>query len=261
MPDEPRVRIEILSAWIARVEVTRSRGDFGLHPESSLPSSPGARTYQLGYRDAPLYRLRRPGSPQEDWEITPLRSGRCIEGLEAFDPEVDPRYLDWFVESGDLQGLEIPWLLPVGSYLLVQTSRPIYPVRWMLLGDKRVVAPPNVHQLRAQRTFYACVIGSARDDPPLVDQPLVGLTLLDYSPQNALHGLFFFSFSRTRRAPRERKTQPGGVLIVPLEGALVLGPGGADPEARDARCRRDWTEVLARRFVDWCAWLTEEWRE
>ena len=51
--------------------------------------------------------LRMPDEPRVSVEIlrqlTPLRSGRGLERLEAFGPEVDPASLDWFVESGDLQ--------------------------------------------------------------------------------------------------------------------------------------------------------------
>lgn len=264
MPDDPRVSIEILSAWIARVAVRHSSGDFGLYREEEPPGVPSTtRTYQLGYRDAPLYRLRMRDAPGEAWELTPRRSGRVLEKLETFDAQVEQAYLDWFVESGDLQGLELPWVLPAGRYFLVQTSRPFYPVRWMTLGGARVITSRNVLQLRSQKAFYACAFGAELLSPPVMDQPLVGLVLPNYFLEQApLHGLFFFSFSRSNPVARERTAAPGAVLLVPIEGPLVLDSKEGVASAGGAACSPEaWTEARARQFVDWCARLTEEWRE
>lgn len=261
-PDEPEVRIEILSPWVARVEVTRSDGGFGVYLEPGSEPPPGTRVYQFGYREAPLQRLVRPGSPEADWDIQALEKGRGIDALEALDSRIPQAYLDWFVESGDLKGMEIPWLLPVGRYFLVQSKRSIYPVSHAVFGNTgQVIAPPGILQMRSKRPFYSLVLGADRRYPPVIDQPLVGLAMPYCSSEYKLHGIFFFSFSVPRQLQRAFRTGVGVMLIVPAEGPLVLDSNSRkawdSPEAAEEE-RREWAEELAPRFVDWCAGMSEQ---
>jgi hypothetical protein len=242
---EPEVRIEQASPWMAWVTVTREDEDFGLH------AGPGARVHHLGYRDAPLYRVHQGDASGRGWDFQPVPGGRALGPLEAFSTRVDAGYLDWFVESGDLRGVELPWVLPSGRYLLVQTDREAYPVRHWVSGDVRVSAPPGVLQLRGQPPFYSLLFGADRRYPPVIDQPLVGLAMPGYSAAFALHAVFFFSFTLPRQLQREFHLRPGLVLLIPVEGPLVLE--GAGPHGREA-----WARTLAPRFADWCARMRED---
>jgi hypothetical protein len=245
MNENLEVKFKSLSRQVARLDVNRLNSPFGLTVD------PRTQVHHLGYHEAPLYRLAQPFSPDDAWSVEPLTSGRFVRAQQEVGPKLDQAYLDWLRGSGVCRGLEIPWLLPPGSYLMVRTDRPLNKVQSVLLGNEMVPATPNIRVLREQKPVYSCVFGAHPQVPPVLDQPLVGLAVLNYDGSTRRQGMWFFSCVET--APRGTTAGQELVLMIPLEGQLVFDNMGFFSAESEAESRKRWKETLAHEFVTWCA--------
>jgi hypothetical protein len=249
MHEHFEVKFKSLSRQLARLEMNRLASPFGLAVD------PQKQVHHLGYREAPLFRLEQPFSPDDAWSMTPLPGGRFVPAQQDVGQKLDPAYLDWLHGSAVRRGREIPWLLPPGSYLLVRTAHPLNKVQSVMLGNEMVPATPNIRVLREQKPVYSCVLGAQLQEPPVLDHPLVGLAVLNYDGSSRRQGMLFFSSMGP--APRPMPAGQELVLIVPLEGSLVLDNMGAFSAESELQSRQRWKETLAHEFAAWCTGLTQ----
>ncbi|ATB39456.1 hypothetical protein CYFUS_004900 [Cystobacter fuscus] len=244
MTENMEVKFESLSRQVARLDVNRLTSPFGLTVD------PRTQIHHLGYHEAPLFRLEQPFSPDDAWGVEPLSSGRFVRAQPEAGQKLPQAYLDWLRGSAVSRGLEIPWSLPPGSYLLVRTARPLHKVQKVLLGNELVPATPNIRVLREQKPVYSCVVGARLQEPPVLDQPLIGLSVLNYDGSTRQQGMLFFS--SVEAAPHGLPAGQELVLIVPLEGQLVFDNMGFFSAKGEVESRRRWKEELAHEFVTWC---------
>lgn len=249
MHENLKVKFKSLSRQLARLEVNRLASPFGLAVD------PRKQIHHLGYHEAPLFRLEQPFSPDDAWSVTPILGGRFAPAQQDVGQKLDPAYLDWLRGSAVCRGLEIPWLLPPGNYLMVRTARPLNKAQRVMLGNEMVPATQNIRVLREQKPVYSCVFGAQRQAPPVLDHPLVGLAVLNYNGSTQMQGMLFFSTMEPAARP-----MPAGqelVLIIPLDGALVLDNMGFFSAESELQSRQRWNETLAHEFAAWCTGLTQ----
>jgi len=239
---------EVLSPKVARLEVKRQgTGPFGFSANVGSPPL----LHHLGYREQPLFLLEQPYSSDDAWRVKPLPAGRYIAAQPSSGNKLPNSYVEWLRGSAVSRGQEVPWQLPPGRYLLVRTSRPMRHEPRVLLGNEMVPTSPNMLSLRQEKPFYVCAIGPRHEEAPAVDQPLIGLAVLNFDGSNRRHGLLLFSCVES--APGVAATSGDRVLIVPINGEFVYdNMGQFDPEG-EIQSRERWATELVMPFVDWCS--------
>jgi hypothetical protein len=253
MHEAPEIEFRVMTRQLARLKVTRAGGSFGLTTDSKT------QVHQLGYRDGPLYRLVQPYSPDDAWAVEPLPSGKGFQDPVGTGHGQTLPWRQWLDGSMATRGQGLLQSLPQGEYLLVRTARPPHRIERVLLGNVLVPATPNIAGLREKKPVYSCVMGPRRDEAPPLDQPLIGLAVLNYTGSSRMQGVLFFSFVG---APRGNPPPTGtdGVLCIPLDGELVVDNMGFFSRSEEEASRRRWREELAPQFGDWCAGL-DPWGE
>jgi hypothetical protein len=210
---------EILSARLARLIIAEPAGRLGLVVDRRQ------QRYSVGILDAPRYRLTQPFSPDDGWRIELAPNGALVDAL-----------LD---------------MLPAGSYFVVRSPRRPIDAPKILLGNEWVEPQANLRVLHDDSPVYALVVGAERDAPPALNQPLLGIPILNYVGESWMHGVWFLQLAASVTP------DPGGdlVLIIPTTGELVLDNLGFLVPDDEARVR--WRDSEAEAFARWCADLVE----
>lgn len=243
---------EVLSPRIARLTISQPVSSFGLTVDPRL------RKHQLGFRDGPLYELEQPFSPDDGWEIVPRPLGRLVEELWIDDPhnDLEERCAAWASGSRATRGHGLLGLLPLGTYLLVRSPRRPIETGRILLGNKFVAARPSMRVLRDDKPVYALVTGPQPRSSPSLDQPLLGLVVLNYVGDSWMHGVLFFEFA----APVADASVGDGelLLIIPVEGEMIFDNMGFFSAADEEVSRMRWRDEFSGGFARWCAGETAE---
>lgn len=238
---------EVVSARIARLTITEPASSFGLTLDRKL------QNHQLGFRDLPLYRLEQPLSPDDAWEVVPNPAGRLVEDAwrAELGNDIEKRYTAWAAGCRATYGLSLLGLLPAGTYLLVRSPRQPVEAARILLGNERVDARPSMRVLRDHRPVYALIAGPRPEAPPSLNQPLLGLVVLNYVGASWMHGVLFFQFA----VPSVDDAANNGdlLLIVPVEGEMIIDNMGFFSEADEKLSRERWRDDLSGGFAHWCA--------
>lgn len=237
---DAEIEFRAMSAKIARLTVTRASGSFGLMTDAKT------QVHQLGYRAGPLYRLGQPYSPDDAWTLDVIPSGKTFQ--ESDGGGAHP-WTTWLAGSAVLRGSRLLQELPRGEYLLVRSARPLQHLDRVLLGNELVPAPPNMCVLRQDKPVYSCVVGPRKAEPPRIDHPLVGLSVLNYTGSTQMQGVLFFSFLEPGSAPEGKDM----VLVIPVSGGLVFDNMGFFSSKNEEESRRRWRDELSLQFGDWCA--------
>ncbi len=215
-------RFTVRSSRCAVLEVAHDSSSFG------LTRDPNQR-HGFGLRAAPRYRIIQPFSPDERWDFAPRTTAEDVPDAWTPTTELERRIEAWAADCGATRGLSVLTALPRGRYALVKTvRRPLAPDR-VLMGNELVVRPPHVLVLRQEEPWYVGIVGAKRGEPPALDQPLVGVVVLNYVGTFGWQGLVLF----TPAAHASAETTAGKdlLIVIPLSGELVLDNlAGFDPE-------------------------------
>ncbi len=236
-------RFSVVSFFEARLEIERRDSPFG------LVVSP-RQEHGLGMRDAPRFRVVQPFDPDAGWRFEPRTSGLDVPDTWSPRDETERLLADWLAGTSATRGRSVFRALPRGRYRLVRCRRPVLAPAKVLMGNDLVPRPANVRVLRQEEPLFAGIVGAAASEPPCLDQPLVGLAVLNYVGAFSWQGLVFFPPA----AHLSPATEPGGdlVLVIPLEGELVIDNlGGLNAEWERISLER-WQERYVPLFQSWC---------
>jgi hypothetical protein len=237
------IEFERISDRLGRLNVRRSGSPFGLTSRERFE-------YQLGLCDLPLYRLEQPSSPDDPWSFEPTGNGAWVPADEALVPELEQTYLPWASGGRAAAGHAVLQRLPHGSYFVVRSPLRPSVERRVLFGNELVPATPNLRVLVDDDSAYSFIVGCQLDSAPDLNQPLVGITILDYLGAPSPTGIVFFPCTAT--------TAPdlGGsadlVLVIPQAGELVLDSMSHFSGHDVPRCRERWSRDSGRQFADLC---------
>lgn len=110
----------------------------------------------------------------------------------------------------------------------------------------------NVRVLHSDGPVYSCLLGADRDALPPLNQPLVGLVVLDYTCGSGLEhldGVLFMSFGAT--GGDDPGAERDVVLVLPTDGELVLDGAGSNATPMSAG-RLQWKTLIAPAFAERC---------
>jgi hypothetical protein len=238
----PSVAFTALSIRLAELTVSNAGASFGVRA-SGMPVR-----YDVGVPGAPRWRIRTDWSPDTGWEIDTIARGEAPGRPDPVPEDAEWAYLLWAEGTRAERGCAALCALPTGRYLLVRSSIEPRPADWVDHGgNDGTRGRPNTLRLLDRRPYFATVIGAADTDPPVLDQPLVGLVVLNYTGNPDAHGANFFAGP----APRADAGGEGDlVLVVPVTGELVVDAAERFSAADSARARRMWRDAGARSFAD-----------
>lgn len=221
--------------WIGLLELPASERGFTLHHGSQLEHS-------LGFENAPMYFIDQAPSPDDPLSIEPQENGRPIElGAKAADPALS----GWLPAEHRDAGLALAANLPAGQYWWLRSRVEPYEPATVLMGNELVARDPHVLELARSDEYYAAIIGQHRGRSPVLDQPLLGVPVLNYAGTEAMNAVLFFPCSRSDGAPRSER-----VLVIPASGGLILDNLGRFSEENRQRSLAKWSAVGARKLAE-----------
>jgi hypothetical protein len=240
--EDVRYKFSVISEQVATLAVWRSSSSFGLTLDATQ------QVYRLGMFARPMFELRQPFSPDERWFVT-------ATGAEAFPPNDDPlenieqEYAIWAQGSRapDSQGA-LRWL-PVGEYSLVRFQKNQLSRSTILMGNEFVPAEPNMIVICDKSPFYACIVGARNGMAPDLNQPLVGVVVLNYDGSSSLDCTLFFSCGRPRPADVDDDLKDL-VAVIPMSGKLVIDNMGPFSAEQERRSRERWGKSRVCHFKD-----------
>ncbi len=210
-----------LSVSTAHLEIEQPNSSFGITIASTtfLRQRHGERIYKIGKKDSPLLFLEQPFSPDDAWNIKINANGEYISDKLSIPKIIEEEYLSWIAKS-NIGGEGIIGVLPTGSYLLLRCSK--HPIRTekVLLRNELVTAPYNTWVLNETKPIYMCIIGDNKESSPKLNQPLIGVSILNYVGNSSMHGVIFFPYinSSVENFVNEKDL----ILIIPMQGELVI---------------------------------------
>lgn len=227
------------SEWIGRLEISGSQAEpFTLHG--------AGREHNLGFADHPLYYLDQAPSPDDPWDVGIHDGGRVIPlGGGLPHPGSYAALAGWLPDDHREAGLALAAHLPEGTYLWLRSRLAPTRSETILLGNEWVDAAPNMLELRRGDDYYAAIVGGDKDQPPALDRPLVGVTILNYDGTESMQAVLFFAcFEGGGGSTREH------LLVIPESGPLVIDSLAMFSTDDSARCLARWTATEARQLTD-----------
>ncbi len=244
MPAPTDIRFQVDSPSRARLHVLRHDGPYG------LVTSP-RQEHGLGVRLDPRFRVLQPFNPDDGWRFEPREQARDVPDSWSPGGDMEQDLARWARGSAAVRGLSVLTDLPRGRYLLLRCSRSPGAPEKVLMGNDLIPRPPNVRVLRQEEPIFAGIVGAAAGQPPCLDQPLLGLAVLNYVGSFSWQGLLFFPPAAHR--PSGVQARGPLLLVVPLDGELVLdNMAGFNPEWERTSLGR-WRERYVPMFESWCA--------
>jgi hypothetical protein len=203
--------------------------------------------HHVGFAGAPLFEIERQRSPDDPWDIRPLDGQRIISTTECRAPAgsldwIPPRFADRFAS--------LAHHLPAGKYYVVRhLNRPPSHGR-VLLGNEWVSNPgAHLQALFNLDRNYAGVIGSIVDRSPDVSQPLLGVSVLNFTGDPIPYSALFFSCLEPSSPDDTETTTDELLLIVPSAGPLVFDNMSHYSAEQSAREKSSWAETYAKRYA------------
>jgi hypothetical protein len=246
---------EVVSDRVAKLTVTSDEGDLRCHAverRALIDSIEMRNTHRLGLADAPLYELHQPLVPDEGWRVSVAPRGTHLTNLSAA-PDLEATVSGWAAGSRAVRGLSLLSHLPRGCYWLVRTTREPTDGSKVLLGNDWFSATPNMRELLPEHHgVSACIVGAPQDAAPSLDQPLLGIAILQATGVvDADFGIWFFPFLERG----ETEEHSGDLLlIVPETGDFVVDHmadyNREAPEAPFARWQSTQLPELIRRLTE-----------
>jgi hypothetical protein len=222
------------SEWIGRLEITRFQPEpFTLHG--------AGRDHTFGFADRPLFYLDQAHSPDDPWDVGICDGGRAIP-VEGGLP--DAALAGWLPSTHRDAGLALAERLPEGTYLWLRSRLEPSRSETILMGNEWVDAEPNMLELSRGSDYYAAIIGSDKKHPPAIDQPLLGVTILNYDGTETMQAVLFFSCLQGRGGSSKER-----VLVIPESGPLILDSLATFSAEDSARCLARWTSTEARELT------------
>ena len=221
--------------WLARMEI-------GDTTAAAFTMRDAGVVHDLGFAVAPAYTLLEAPSTDDAWKIGIRDNARWIE---IANEVADGQLSSWLPGEHRAAGLALAAHLPAGSYWWVRSRVEPYPTDTILLGNEYVDRRPDIIELVQRPDYYAAIVSQATGSAPIVDQPLLGVPILNYDGSDLLSGVLFFSCVSGDRRPRQER-----VLVVPETGSLVLDAQRRFSEADHRRSLQRWAVAGARRFAE-----------
>lgn len=233
----PLDRFSAASDTVAELTVAGATRAFSVHVDHALHT-------EIGFAEAPLFRIDRNPNPDDAWDIEPIEGGDRIRlaGEMASDAPswVPPRH------APALSSLAAA--LPAGDYFLVRHLRHRPADSTVMLGNELVPDPPAHHRpiFDSGGAHYAGAVGQRAGEPPDLGHPLLGLSVLNFTGQIEPWALLFFScFDEASADPDPDEL----LLIIPRTGPLVFDAMshylGHDSSAERARWAGEPSEAFA----------------
>jgi hypothetical protein len=240
----PDYSITIESPSLAQLTVLHARD-----PQISLTPNLHKRTYNVGYVDAPLFRLNHPFSPDDPWRIDLLPRGRYLEARrEKRDYKLIGAIRSWLPPEMLDTSDQLFSSLPAGQYILVRV--PLRPSRTetIILGNRRVTAPHNVSTISELKNTYSYIWSTGSPNGPRL--PLLGVPILNYSGESSITrtlGVHFFSLAPPIVQPElERLGHRDHLLVVPKSQKMAIDNVWSETASNE------WYEYGARKFANRC---------
>lgn len=249
---------EIVNDRIARYQLRRAEAStFGLTQRwDAAAGHCGECMLEIGFSDNPLFSVGITNQDDE-WSLDIFPGGKQVSAVNTPNMVRDDSYSKWSAGCRASYGDEILSLLPSGTYYLVRSPLRPVPEPEFLLGNTLFPARTNVRPLRPARaslpagseawskrelklsaaeiekrssyyesvtlraggqSCYSLLVGAQENTPPSTNQPLLGLTVLEFTSR--FTGILFFPFAS---ALQETSSEDADLLlIIPGSGELVL---------------------------------------
>jgi hypothetical protein len=223
------------SEWLARVEIE-------VVPATAFAMRDAGVVHDLGFADATAYTLLEAPSTDDAWTVGVRPTARWIEIADA---ATDGPLSRWLPDEHRAAGLALAAHLPQGSYWWVRSRIEPYPTDTILLGNEYVDRTPDIIELMQRPDCYAAIVSQVSGGAPILDQPLLGVPILNYDGSDLRCGVLFFPCIQGDRSPRHER-----LLVVPETGMLVLDAQRRFSEADHHRSLQRWASTGAHRFAE-----------
>lgn len=196
--------------------------------------------HELGFVGQPLFSIELPPSPDDAIELDFKPEGRKIPRL-APNGDDDTELLSWAEGTRGVDDLScILRHLPTGDYMFIRSDRSPLKAQEVQMGNELVSAPPHICSLLQNEEQVVLIIGDKKDQLCIVDQPLVGVPILNYNGGSAQDGVWFFPLGE-KGIPDEREL----LLILPVTGPLIIDLMGRFSKEDALRCQARWARTRA----------------
>jgi len=254
-----KIRFKVYSDELALITVETVHPGFTLNVKSP---EDGWSVQQLGFADSPLFEFVCHPSPDIPWKLRPLEGGRVMSrGGDSAEREAiewgsaETGLIEWSPAQFADDLLILTRHLPDGTYYLVHhivrsPQLPPHLLDRVLLGNDWVESPGDHLQVlyEADRN-YAGLVGSVTGCSPDLSQPLLGISVLNFTGNPRPTAALFFSCLEPA-SPSEAPTEGDTVLLViPRTGPLVFDNMAAFSAEQSARDKRRWADTLAKRYA------------
>lgn len=223
------------SEWLARIEVTAQPADVFTMRNTD-------RLHELGFSDAPAYYVLEAPSTDDACKVGVRDGVRWIEPSARVDDDDLSR---WLPPEHRAVGGALAARLPIGAYWWLRSRVEPYPTDTVLMGNEYVNREPHIMELMRSPDYYAAVVSREAGKPPLHEQPLLGVPVLNYDGTQHMQGVLFFSCTNGDGQPRAER-----VLIVPERGVMVLDAQRRFSEEEHRASLDRWAAAGARRFAE-----------
>lgn len=223
------------SEWLARIEIVAE-------PRAAFAMRDAGVVHDLGFPQSTAYTLLEASSTDDAWKVGIRDTARWIEIADVAD---DGPLSRWLPDEHRAAGLALATHLPKGSYWWIRSRVEPYPTDTILLGNEYVERTPDIIELIQQPDYYATIVSQASGAAPVLDQPLLGVPILNYDGTDRRCGVLFFPCIRGDRSPRYER-----LLVVPETGMLVLDAQRRFSEEDHRRSLQRWASAGARRFAE-----------
>lgn len=209
----------------AFLKIGNSSNDFGVFSKSKTD-------FFIGFKENPLFEINH-SLVNERWFIEVLPEGKKIPHQNIFlNKEIE----EWFKNSC-CTDFSIINFLPNGKYKLIKTDRKFQFTEKILFGNEWINSPKNIlcfkdsdengispirkgDKISENQKYYSMIVGSNIEFPPVINQPLFCLVLLDFGiVWEGATGFIFFSFIEKCMSIPEDKEK---ILVIPYNDTFII---------------------------------------
>jgi hypothetical protein len=220
--------------WLARLEVVDA-------PRDAFTMRSADRLHELGFSDAPAYYLLEAPSTDDAFKLGVRERARCIEpSPEASDGDLSR----WLPPEHRAAGCALASHLPAGAYWWLRSRVEPYPTDTVLMGNEYVDREPHIIELVQNPGYYAAIVSRLVGTSPVLDQPLLGVPVLNYDG-TVRSGVLFFPCVNGDGRPREER-----LLVIPERGVMVLDAQRRFSEDDHRESLDRWANTGARGFAE-----------
>lgn len=196
---------EAISSTLATLSQTSTHGGIAMRRDDEL--------FYIGAAGEPVFCLERP-DPDDAWGVYHEEAPAYFDGGWG-----DPQGEAWLEGSAARRSLGVLAELPRGDYELVRCGMAVGRPKALLLGNEWVPRPVWGANLLADDDLHVNVFGAAPDAAPALDQPLLGVPILNMA--NRLTGIFALEMA-SPMAEASKGVDGELVVVIPRTGPLVL---------------------------------------